>query len=155
MRKTIFTIVVAASFIAGSIFTGCQSSAQKEEAAREKSEDANEEFEDLQNEQNAENQKVATAAEWEIFKTESELKIRNNEIRVEELKIQMNKPGKVFDAIYARKIEILEQRNRNMQARIDAYEASQSNWEVFKREFNHDMDELGKAFKDLTVDNKK
>ena len=31
----------------------------------------------------------------------------------------------------------------------------QSNWESFKREFNHDMDEIGQALKDLTVDNKK
>jgi DNA-directed RNA polymerase subunit N (RpoN/RPB10) len=35
-----------------------------------------------------------------------------------------------------------------------AYEKSQSDWEAFKREFNHDMEELGKALKDLTVDNK-
>jgi len=26
-------------------------------------------------------------------------------------------------------------------------------WEAFKTEFNRDMDELGKAFKDLTVNN--
>ena len=26
-------------------------------------------------------------------------------------------------------------------------------WEKFKVEYNHDMDELGKAFKDLTVKN--
>jgi hypothetical protein len=26
-------------------------------------------------------------------------------------------------------------------------------WESFKREFNHDVDELGQALKDLTVDN--
>jgi len=32
--------------------------------------------------------------------------------------------------------------------------ANAEEWETFKREFNHDMDELGKALKDLTVDNK-
>jgi len=42
-----------------------------------------------------------------------------------------------------------------MRARLVAYEKSQSNWESFKREFNHDMDEIGQALKDLTVDNKK
>jgi hypothetical protein len=38
---------------------------------------------------------------------------------------------------------------------MDTYEKKQSDWESFKREFNHDMDELGQALKDLTVDNKK
>jgi hypothetical protein len=28
-------------------------------------------------------------------------------------------------------------------------------WESFKTEFSHDMDEMGKAFKDLTVKNVK
>jgi hypothetical protein len=32
---------------------------------------------------------------------------------------------------------------------------NQSDWVSFKREFNHDMDEIGKAFEDLTIDNKK
>jgi hypothetical protein len=30
-----------------------------------------------------------------------------------------------------------------------------SDWQSFKREFNHDMDELGNAFNNLTVNNKK
>jgi hypothetical protein len=36
-----------------------------------------------------------------------------------------------------------------------AYDKNQTDWEKFKREFNHDMDELGKSLKDLTVNNKK
>lgn len=154
MRITILIFVVTTSLIAGSLLSGCQSATQKEEAAREKLQDATRELEDLQNEQNSEAQSVATAEEWKLFKTESELKIRNNEIRIAELKIQMKKPGKTFDAIYAKRIEIMEQRNKDLQARIDAYETSQSDWEAFKREFNQDMDELGQAFKDFTIDNK-
>lgn len=42
-----------------------------------------------------------------------------------------------------------------MKRRSIYYEKSQSDWETFKREYNHDMDELGNALKDLTVDNKK
>jgi hypothetical protein len=42
-----------------------------------------------------------------------------------------------------------------MKARIDAYDKSQSDWESFKREFTHDMEGLGQALNDLTVNNKK
>ena len=33
--------------------------------------------------------------------------------------------------------------------------ATAEEWKAFKREFNHDMDEFGKTFRDLTIDNKK
>ncbi len=40
--------------------------------------------------------------------------------------------------------------------KMNDYKANgKENWEIFKKEFNHDMDELGKAFKDLTVKNVK
>ena len=67
----------------------------------------------------------------------------------------MKKTGKVVDAVYAENIAVLEQKNRDMRARVDAYEKSQNGWDSFKREFDHDMDELGQALKDLTVNNKK
>jgi len=35
----------------------------------------------------------------------------------------------------------------------DYKQDGKENWEKFKAEFNHDMDELGKAFKDLTINN--
>ena len=39
---------------------------------------------------------------------------------------------------------------------MDEYnQEGKENWEKFKTEFSHDMDELGKAFKDLTVKNTK
>ena len=39
---------------------------------------------------------------------------------------------------------------------MDEYKADgKENWEKFKAEFNHDMDGLGSAFKDLTVKNVK
>ena len=67
----------------------------------------------------------------------------------------MKKPGEIFDSIYEKKITDLELQNKEMRSRLVAYENSQSNWETFRREFNHDMDAIGQALKDLTVDNKK
>lgn len=60
----------------------------------------------------------------------------------------------MLDPLYEKRIETLEQQNKDFRKKIEDYEKSQTDWEIFKREFNHDMDELGKALKDLTVDNK-
>jgi hypothetical protein len=154
MNKTIITIAVTSMLVAGSVFTSCKSPAQKEDAAQAKVDDAQEDLNSAQDKADAATLKVATAEEWKIFKNESEIKIRDNEIRIAELKAKMKKPGKVFDSMYEKKIDRLEQQNRDLRVRIDSYEKSQSDWETFKTEFNHDMDELGNALKDLTVDNK-
>ena len=54
-----------------------------------------------------------------------------------------------------RKISDLEQKNTDMKKKLDEYGMEgKDKWDAFKAEFNHDMDELGKALKDLTVDNK-
>ncbi len=154
MKKTIISYAIASSLISGVIFTGCQSASQEEENAKENVQDAKEELKEVRDDANKEAQKVASAEEWNAFKIETEEKIRNNENRIAELKMKMNKPGKILDGLYEKRIETLEQRNNELKARLGNYEKNQSDWESFKREFNHDMDELGQAFKDITVDNK-
>lgn len=154
MKNKLFTLLVATSFIAGTIFTGCQSSATKEEAAQTEVDEAEQALEDARQDANIEAQKVATAEEWLAFKTESEVKISEYEIRIKALKTQMRKPGKTFDDLYKQRIEQLEQKIADLKTRMRDYEKNQTGWETFKREFNHDMDELGTALKDLTVDNK-
>lgn len=155
MKKTILILAVTTTLIAGTIFTSCRSSVQKQEDAQAKVQDAKEELNAARKDANEAAQVVATAEEWEAFRNESELQIKSNEVRITELNAKMKRPGEIFDAIYEKKIASLEQQNREMRTRLLAYENNQSNWESFKREFNHDMDEIGQALKDLTVNNKK
>ena len=155
MKKTIFTLAIATMLITGTIYTGCQSQTQKSETARDKVQDAKEDLRDARKDANIEAQKVATAEEWKTFRLESDAKISDNESRIAKLKVKMNKPGKTLDARYEKKIDALEQKNKELKTRIEEYETSQSDWQSFKREFNHDMDELGQAFKDLTGNNEK
>lgn len=49
----------------------------------------------------------------------------------------------------------MNKKNAELKAKIAAYETEQSDWEAFKREFNHDMDELGNALQDFDKDNAK
>ena len=155
MKKTIFILSVTITLMAGAIFTSCQSSIQKQEAAQDKVQDARQELNAAQEEVNAEAELVATAEEWKAFRNESELQIKANEVRITELNVKMKKPGEIFDALYEKKIANLELQNKEMRARLVAYEKRNSNWETFKREFNHDMNAIGQALNDLTVDNKK
>jgi len=141
--------------MAGTIFSSCQSSIQKQEAAQDKVQDARQELNAAQEEVNAEAELVATAEEWKAFRNESELQIKANEVRITELNVKMKQPGEIFDALYEKKIANLELQNKEMRARLVAYEKRNSNWETFKREFNHDMNAIGQALNDLTVDNKK
>lgn len=144
MKKSIFTLAAMSLLMTGAILTSCNSAAQKEEntTTTEQQEAINDE------------QVVATAEEWQEFKTDAEAKIKRNELRIEELTVQMNKPGQVFDDLYKNRILELEQQNKKLQDRIDAYDKSHTDWEKFKREFNHDMDELGDALKNITVNNR-
>jgi hypothetical protein len=96
-----------------------------------------------------------TKAEWEEFKSYSESVIQKNEATIEDLKLKMKDSGKSADSLYVLRINTLEQNNKDMKRRISDYEKDQSNWSTFKREFNHDMDALGNALKDLSKDNKK
>lgn len=155
MKKVIFMLVVLSTFTTGIIFTGCQTSDQKVDEAKTKVQDAKDDLKEVQQDANEEALKAATAEEWTIFKSESDIKIKANETLIANMKDKMKASGKKMDAVYEKNIDLLEQRNKDMRNRIDAYDNnSKSNWASFKREFNHDMDELGIAFRDLTVNNK-
>ena len=55
---------------------------------------------------------------------------------------------------YNRKVNDLQERNNRMKMRMEEYKADgRDNWENFKKEFRHDMDELGNAFRDIGKDN--
>ncbi len=154
MKRTILTFVVTTTLMAGTILTGCQTSGEKLDDAKSNVQDAKQDLKEAQKEVSTEALNTANAAEWKVFKQESEVKIRNNEVRVAELKVKLKKPGKTFDALYEKRIEKLDQKNKDLKTRIDAYENKQSDWQAFKSEFNQDLDELGQALKDFTVDNK-
>lgn len=101
--------------------------------------------------------KLATTEEWNAFKDEQELKIKEVEQWIAEFREKIIKPktGQKIDSTLQEKIVKLEQKSNILRAKIESYESNQTDWESFKREFNHDMEELGDAFKDLTTDNEK
>lgn len=149
MKKIIYTLAFTSFIVAGSIFSSCQtsSSTQEEENAQDRLDSAKMELKAAQT--------AVTDQEWESFKVSTNIKIRDNELRIADFKDKLSISEGKLNAVYIEKIDKLEKQNKNMKARVENYEKRQNNWESFKSEFNHDMDELGNALKDLTVDNKK
>jgi outer membrane murein-binding lipoprotein Lpp len=153
MKKTLFTFAIT-TFIAGTFLTGCQNTSKKEEAAQDNVEDARENLDDAKKELK-DARKATTQEEWEAFNANTNAKITENENRIADMKARMKRTGQSIDAEYARKIEALEQKNNEIKVKIETYKNdSKSDWESFKEEYNRDMDELGQALKNLTVNNK-
>jgi len=148
MKKTlIYTAFAATAVVAvGIFFASCESNEKKVEDAQDNVKEAKQDLKETQRE---------LSNEYPAFRTEGEAKIVANEKRIAELREKLNKPGKApLDEHRKKKIEELEQQNAALRSRLGDYEKQRSDWETFKREFNHDMDGLGKSFEDLGKDNK-
>lgn len=155
MIKKFNFIYLALIITTGILLSNCQTSSQKVDKAEENVADAKQELKEVVKDAQTEAIKVADNVEWTVFRDQTTLKINNNQSEISELKTKMKSTGKTMDAVYVKKIEDLEQKNKDLKVRMDNYEKNQSDWESFKREFNHDMDALGAALKDIVVNNKK
>ena len=153
MKKSILTLAIA-TFMIGSMVASCKPNTEKEQAAQDSVDSAKVAVTDAENDLD-EAKRGATAEEWQAFKDSTNVKIEENNAKIAELKLKIKKTGKDIDKAYQRNIDTIEQKNKNLKAKMDSYKNDvNSDWQSFKREFNHDMDELGQSLKDFTVNNK-
>ncbi len=98
--------------------------------------------------------KADSAADFQEFKKDAEIKIADNKKKIAVLKAKKASSNKDDDKKYNDKVAALEKKNNELQSKIDGCSNTKtSKWTSFKHEFNHDMEELGHAFKDTGVDN--
>jgi Ni/Co efflux regulator RcnB len=96
-----------------------------------------------------------SVSDYQNFKKESDIKIKNNEKSIADLKVKSAKISQKDQATYQKKVGELEQKNTTLKNELADYkQGTPDKWSAFKTEFNHDMNDLGKAIKDFTVDNK-
>jgi len=144
MKKSILAMA-AFTCIAGAIVTSCNTSADRVENAQENVIQANKDLDQANQEY---------LADIENYRVETASRIAANEQAIADFNAGLEHERKAVRAEHKRKIAELEQKNREMKMKMDNYkEEGKENWEKFKTEFSHDMDELGKAFKNLTVKN--
>lgn len=99
---------------------------------------------------------AAYAEEVAEFKKEAADRIAANDKIAADFKQRVKSEKAEVKADYNKKIAELERKNTDMKKAIEEYKMeSEDTWESFKSEFNHDLDELGSAFNDLTTNNVK
>ena len=148
MKKSMLNIAIAALFLPA-LFFAC---GKVEDSARDKANEAKEEVREAQQDVEA----ARDIEERKAYKANILERIARNEERIAQLREKKKSSGKGMDEMYQMRIETLEKRNAELKEKINNYEGSdKAKWEEFKREFNHDMDELGKSIKELGEDNVK
>jgi hypothetical protein len=153
MKKTFFTVALS-TILAGFLFTNCQSSAKKIENAEDKLHDAKVAVVEAQIDLNVARLDSITA--YQRFKNESDERIVMYDKSIAEFRTKVANERQENRARYEKTLAGLEQKNRDLKKKLDEYrEDGKTDWEIFKAEFNKDMEELGKAFRDFNVNNDK
>jgi len=148
MKKTVFNYTIVL-LMTGAAFIGCQSASQKEQNASDQVIVAKENLESVENQTQTDAIQLAESEEWQAFKIASLEKIQNNEKVMADLRKKIKSSGKKADAAYDKKISELEVKNNNLKSRMTTYESDQTDWILFKTEFNKDMEGLGTALKEF------
>lgn len=145
MKKTIFILSIT-MLMSGTILVGCLSSDEKVEAARNNVNDANKEVQIA-------NQELSQAKQDSIllFRQEAAERISMNKKSIADFKLKISKENKLQKAKNEKRLAELEKRNNSLEKSLADYKDDEkTKWSEFKIEFNNDLDELGKAFKNLT-----
>lgn len=94
-------------------------------------------------------------ADMKAYRKEKAEMIAANDSTIASLKGKIYDEKKNVNTAFEKKIIELEEQNKALKVKMDNLnDEGKDKWESFKREFSHDMDEIGKALKDLTVNNK-
>jgi len=152
MKKQVIAIAATSLFVAAVMLSSCNNVNQKESADR-KVEREKEDLQDARKEASLEAQSL-TSEDLNKFKDEAEVLIKKNETRIVELRNKMKESGNALDEKRQKRIAELEEQNWELRTRINSFDIKSGNWQEFKREFDHDMEQIGKSLEDLTVDNK-
>lgn len=144
MKNRIIRISIIA-FIASTLFTSCISKKKKLDNAETKVAMAQKDL-DRANEE--------YRADMASYRIETSEKIAANEKSILEFNAKIADKNEETEMRYEQQIAELKLKNREMKKKMEDYkDDGRQGWEKFKIEFGHDMDELGRAFKVITVKN--
>jgi outer membrane murein-binding lipoprotein Lpp len=140
MKNTLY----AAALIAGTMLAGCQTPAQKVDAAQANVDSAN---------SNLNNAKAALDAEYPAFKKNADEQIQDNDKKITMLRVKLAAaPASAGTDMRKQRVDSLEKENEDLKSRLYGYERERTDWVAFKVGFNHDRDKLNKAFVDFGND---
>lgn len=152
MKRIVVIALSATMVVSGTFMAGC-SSGDKTDKAREKLENEEEDVKTAK--QDLEKAKIDSAAAYDQDRLTWQQNLEKNDKDIADYKIRLAKQDKAMREKNQKRLLELEQKNKELKAKLEEQKKKNTSWEQFKREFNHDMDELGKAFKDIGVKNTK
>ena len=143
MKTKFLALTLTGVMVAGSLLTFAQDDKKTKEVQKDLSE-GNKDLKEA---------RTDSAADYQKFKIASETKIRNNQMEIATLKTKKSTDTKEVKERYDERVLTLEQKNDDLKKKINSTsKVKTSEWALFKREFNLNMDELGQAIKDIDVD---
>lgn len=152
IKQSIYVIALASFATVAVFFTSCDNNNNK--YSSERAEDAAEDLRDAKKDLD-EAQREYTI-KYNDFKREMDNKITENDKAIAALKADVRERNAEAKANWNTAVNDLERKNQSLKDRINDYKADgNANWDEFKREFNHDLDRLGEALKDMTQNNVK
>ncbi|MFC6269706.1 hypothetical protein [Frigoriflavimonas asaccharolytica] len=149
----------------GTLLVGCGDSSKKD--ATNVKEDTHQLNQDVKQGAKDTNDEIKTAvnSDWEKFKTNSEIAIKDSEKQIQELRIKIDQANKNDKEKLTKQLDKLEEKNKELKEKlalrgkafkedmIEFNASAKENEKEFEREFKHDTDELGTAIKDFFKNN--
>lgn len=131
----------AVILLSGVLIAGCSTSPeQKLENAKDNAEEANEAY--------LEEIESYKAEKWEIIKA--------NEAALKEMRALPEEEASMISEDYDAMLADFEEKNEALKNQLKDYEdEGESNWKKFKKEFSHDMEELGSAISNVFKNSEK
>jgi hypothetical protein len=94
------------------------------------------------------------SVEFANYKIESEITLRGNELLIAGMKDRMKSGEKETIVKYKATLDSLEMQNSRLRSNLQMYSAKgKVKWELFKANFNRELDSLGKSISRLTERN--
>lgn len=94
--------------------------------------------------------KVDSAADFQRFKQDAENKIRDNQNKIALLKAKKADDNKEIRDKYNKKVLAIETQNDELKTKIKEANTTKTDmWSSFKRGFNHDMEAVENAIKNI------
>lgn len=145
--KSTLTIFAITTLVLGMNLSSCSSAADDVKDAKEDVDEANEDLDKA---------KEDLKIDMEVYRAETIEKVLENERMIAEKRKLIESDKSALKAAHQKEIIDLETRNKELKDKLENYKGEgKENWEEFKKEFSHDMTEIGDALKDLTVNNTK
>jgi hypothetical protein len=143
--KNTLSIFALSTLVLGLNLSSCSSAADDVKDATEDVDKANEDLEKA---------KEDLKIDMETYRAETIEKVLENERFIAERRKSIETDKSALKVVHQKEIKVLEARNKELKEKLENYKGEgKENWENFKKEFSHDMNEMGEALKDLSINN--